>query len=131
MQPEDIARIAEWLRATDIGGLELRGPGTALRLRHDAGQVQAEALEAEATVPGLIVNAPSLGVFLHRHPLRGDDLALPGAAVTAGQVLGLLQVGPLLLPVPAPADGLLADWLVPHGMTVGYGTPLAALSPTE
>ena len=69
-----------------------------------------------------------LGVFLHRHPLRADDLAPACSAVTAGQVLGLLQTGPLLQPVRAPSDGVLLEALVPHAATVGYGTPLFALS---
>jgi acetyl-CoA carboxylase biotin carboxyl carrier protein len=134
MQPDDIARIADWLATTDIGLLELRGPGTALRLRQTAGGLRAEAItddagDGDGDAPAeTVVTAPSLGVFLHRHPLRADDLAPAGSAVTADQVLGLLQTGPLLRPVRAPADGVLLEALVPHGATVGYGTPLFALS---
>ncbi|MCA0244123.1 MAG: acetyl-CoA carboxylase biotin carboxyl carrier protein subunit [Proteobacteria bacterium] len=151
MTPDDIARLAGWLRDSGIGLLELRGPGTALRLRQGAGGITAETIapaeleahaqahdeahaephaEAQPEAP-LIVSAPSVGVFLHRHPLRADDLAAPGTAVAAGQVLGLLQIGPLLLPVAAPAAALLQDRLAPHGAAVGYGTPLAALQPID
>lgn len=126
MSPEDSGRIAAWLAATDIGLLELRGPGTALRLRHEGGGVTVDAIETEAAGT-FTANAASVGVFLHRHPLRTEDLAAPGTELAAGQVLGLLQTGPLLLPVPAPAAGVLVQWLVPHGSAVGYGTPLAAL----
>ncbi|MFO1273980.1 MAG: biotin/lipoyl-containing protein [Rubrivivax sp.] len=120
MQPEDIDRIRAWLQATDIGLLELRGPGTTLSLRNEA-----------APAPEVTVAAPSVGVLLHRHPLRADDLVAPGAPVAAGQVLALLQVGPLLLPVAAPANGHFGAWLAPHGTAVGWGTPLAAITPTE
>jgi acetyl-CoA carboxylase biotin carboxyl carrier protein len=128
MQSDDIARIAAWLAATDIGLLELRGPGTALRLRHDGSGVGVDAIDAEPAAVRA-VPAPSVGVFLHRHPLRHDDLAAPGSAVVAGQALGLLQTGPLLLAVPAPADGVVQAQCVPHGTAVGYGTPLVVLLP--
>jgi acetyl-CoA carboxylase biotin carboxyl carrier protein len=130
MHADDIRRVAAWLAATDIGVLELRGPGTALRLRQRGAEVAVDEIEAESA-PSLIVNAASVGVFLHRHPLRTDDLAPPGSAVVAGQVLGLLQTGPLLLPVTAPADALVQELLVAHGTAVGYGTPLAALLPSH
>lgn len=130
MHADDIPRIAAWLAATDIGVLELRGPGTALRLRQSDGDVAVEEV-AEAAEPALVVPAPSVGVFLYRHPLRTDDLAPPGSAVIAGQVLGLLQTGPLLLPVTVPADAVVQDLLVAHGTPVGYGTPLVALLPSN
>lgn len=140
MQADDLSRLADWLAATDIGLLELRGPGTALRLRRMADGVQAEPLtaaaadaaaDAEADAGETRVVAPALGVFLHRHPLRSDALAPVGSAVFAGQVLGLLQTGPLLRPVPSPAAGVLLEALVPHGATVGYGTPLLTIATSD
>lgn len=130
MSPDDIRRIGAWLAATDIGLLELRGPGTGLRLRHQGAGVVEEAFEAEAgALPAFTVNAPSVGRFLQRHPLRSEDLAPAGMEVAAGQVLGLLQVGPLLLPVCAPAAGVLIETLAAHGSAVGYGAPLFTLEP--
>ena len=134
MNADQIQQIAAWLATTDIGWLELRGPGETLVLRHDGAAV---AVVDDAAPPGaappsdtLTVAAPSVGVFLHRHPLREDLLAAPGTAARAGQSLGLLQIGPLLLPVPAPADATVLELLVAHGTTVGYGTPLVALRDT-
>jgi acetyl-CoA carboxylase biotin carboxyl carrier protein len=86
--------------------------------------------DADTAATALTVAAPGVGVFLRRHPLRTDDLVVPGSAVAAGQVLGLLQIGPLLRPVLAPADAIVKNLLAPHGAPVGYGTPLATLSPT-
>ena len=136
MRPDQIQQIADWLAATDIGLLELHGPGHTLQLRHDGGGI--EVVQRDDTAPAetsaepdtLTVTAPSLGVFLQRHPLRAETLAAPGAAVSAGQVLGLLQIGPLLLPVTAPADGCVIEPLVDHGTVVGYGTPLMVLQVT-
>lgn len=114
MHADDIARIAAWLKATDIALLELRGPGTALRLEQHAGSVTVEAIAPDATGE-IVVRAPAVGVLLHRHPLRGDDLVAPGDAVEAGRVIALLQVGPLLLPVHASTDAVMCHWIAPHG----------------
>lgn len=136
MRAEQIQQIAAWLAATDIGLLELSGPGQTLRLRHPGSGIAI--LESEdAALPGpdaapdasqpLTVAASSVGVFLHRHPLREEALAPPGTPVLPGQALGLLQIGPLLLPVPAPAAGIVLELLAAHGEVVGYATPLVAL----
>ena len=133
MQADQIQQIARWLAATDIGLLELRGPGHTLVLRNDGAAVElveqddGALIDTGAPAEPLTVTAPSLGVFLHRHPLRAEALAAPGTAVQAGQVLGLLQIGSLLLPVPAPADAFVIEALAEHGAVVGYGTPLFAL----
>lgn len=143
MQADQIQQIARWLVATDIGLLELRGPGHALLLRHDGAAVDIVQQDDGATMatgmppaplanthaaPGTVtVTAPSLGVFLHRHPLRAEALAAPGTAVQAGQALGLLQIGSLLLPLVAPSDACVIEALAEHGAVVGYGTPLVTL----
>jgi acetyl-CoA carboxylase biotin carboxyl carrier protein len=133
MQADQIERIARWLAATDIALLELRGPGHALVLRHEGAAVElieqedGASMDASAASDLLTVTAPSLGVFLHRHPLRAEALAAPGTAVQAGQALGLLQIGSLLLRVAAPVDACLIEALAEHGAVVGYGTPLFAL----
>ena len=142
MRADHIQQIAAWLAATDIGLLELRGPDTSLRLRNDGGAVEVLATDgatpagaaaappsqvSQASPNTLTVIAPSVGVFLHRHPLRDDALAPPGTPVQAGQAIGLLQIGLLLLPVQAPADGTVLELLAAHGAVVGYATPLLAL----
>jgi acetyl-CoA carboxylase biotin carboxyl carrier protein len=137
MGAEQIRQIAAWLAATDIGLLELRGPTRTLLLRHDGAAV--DVVESDGAAPFepaaapaapdtlTTVTAPWVGVFLHRHPLREDALAVPGTPVQAGQALGLLQVGLLLLPVPAPAAGTVLELLAAHGAVVGYATPLVTL----
>ena len=74
--------------------------------------------------------ASSVGVFLHRHPLHplhSAALAEVGATVRCGQVVGLLQIGALLLPVTSPCAGVVTGLLVEHGATVGYGARLVEL----
>ena len=152
MNGELVQQLSAWLAGTDIGLLELHGPDVRLRLRNDGSGVEpvgdvahphahprphplphagagVEAAIQAAEVPRVVAIAASVGVFLHRHPLGDTLLADTGAVVRAGQVLGLLQIGALLLPVPAPQDGRVAGVWVAHGTPVGYGTPLVELHP--
>jgi acetyl-CoA carboxylase biotin carboxyl carrier protein len=126
----DVDQIAAWLAATDISELELRGPTSSVRLRKDsAGVVTIGDARPPAGPAGMTVTAPTVGIFLHRHPLHDTPLAPTGARVIAGQPLGLLQIGILLLPVPAPAPGIVAGMWAPHGAIVGFGTGLVELHP--
>jgi acetyl-CoA carboxylase biotin carboxyl carrier protein len=121
-------QLAAWLAGTDIGLLELRTPQGTLRLGRQGDDVVVlpeEALETEA----LVVHAPSLGVFLHSHPLATAPLVRAGQRVAAGQTLGLLKIGPLLLPVTAPQPGIVEGICADDATAVGYGTPLFELHP--
>jgi acetyl-CoA carboxylase biotin carboxyl carrier protein len=121
-------QLAAWLAGTDIGLLELRTPQGTLRLGRqgdDIVELPAEVTEA-GTVP---VHAPSVGVFLHSHPLAAAPLVRIGENVLAGQTVGLLQIGPLLLPVTVTQAGEVIAMCVAHGLPVGYGMPLVELHP--
>lgn len=129
---QDIAlqtsRFAAWLADTDIGLFELRTPQGTLRLGRqgdDIVELPAEVAEAE-TAP-LSVHARSVGVFLHNHPLAAAPLVRTGERVDAGQTIGLLKIGPLLLLVAAPQAGIVGGVHAADGLAVGYGTPLVDL----
>jgi acetyl-CoA carboxylase biotin carboxyl carrier protein len=80
---------------------------------------------------GLTVSAPCVGVFLHRHPLHNTPLVRTGESVQAGQFLGLLRIGPLLLPVTAPRPGKVAGMWADHETLVGFGARLVELIATQ
>jgi len=129
MQTQDIRQLAAWLAETDIDFLALSGPDVQVEIHRDGATNTAIAQPTQPVAiltptPQTAVRAPSVGVLLDRIPGRPSPLWSPGSAVQAGSLLGLLQVGPLLLPVHAPCDGWPGTWLVPPGSTVGYGTPL-------
>ena len=137
--PAQVQELAAWLAATDIGLLELRTPEGVLRLGREGASgseiVQLDAPRENASpsteLPACAAAAPSVGVFLHAHPQHDAPLACLGERIDAGQPVGLLQIGPLLLPVAAPLAGLLAAFLVTEGSTVGWGTPLVELQAFE
>jgi len=135
MQTQDIRQLAEWLAATDIDLLELRGPNLQVEIHRDgAGAAQRAAPEVAHAAPlaeapsHISVRATSVGVLLDRIPGRSTPLWTPGSAVQADALVGLLKVGALLLPVRAPCNGGYGNWLVAPGSTVGYGTPLMDIS---
>ena len=131
---QDIAlrtpQLAAWLAGTDIGLLELRTPQGILRLGRqgdDIVELPADVAEVESEL--VSVHALSVGVFLHGHPLAVAPLVRTGERVEAGQTVGLLKIGPLLLPVTAPQAGIVDGVHAADGLAVGYGTPLVDLHP--
>jgi acetyl-CoA carboxylase biotin carboxyl carrier protein len=127
MQAQDIHQLATWLAATDIDFLELQGPGVDVKIcRDDAstGTTAAPPVAAPAQDRHDVVRAPWPGVLLDRIPGRPTALCAPGAAVQAGGLVAMLQIGPLLLPVHATCTGWAGALLVAPGSTVGYGTAL-------
>lgn len=126
---DQVRQLAAWLAATDISLLELRTPEGHIRLRRDAGgEMAPEATpEPSAAIGQKPIAAPSVGIFLHCHPLHDAPLAPLGQPVQAGQTVGLLRIGALLLPVTAALAGVVDSVPIAHGSTVGYGTVLINL----
>ena len=126
-----IARQLEaWLRATPINTMELRGPGTFIHLTQvtdnnpNSDPVAVTQPEDKAST---IVRAGSVGVVMHAHPLRDDPWIQIGQQVRAGQTVALLQIGAVLLPVPAPHDGVVRQVLADNGHIAGYGDGLVEI----
>ncbi len=120
-----ISTLSGWLDATDIDGLELSGPQGSLRLVR--GKIASQPLAHPQAQGASVVTAQSVGVFLDRCPLASEPAATVGDQVAAGALIGCLRVGPLLLPVRAPSDGVVAERLQNPGQSVGFGAPLFRL----
>ena len=79
--PAQVQELAAWLAATDIGLLELRTPEGVLRLGRagapESAIVQLDAQEegAPPAPPPCVAAAPSVGTFLHAHPLHAAPVA--------------------------------------------------------
>jgi acetyl-CoA carboxylase biotin carboxyl carrier protein len=123
--PALVRALSAALAGSDVVELELRGPGVHLRLRQDGAGVAQLAPAGPAA--GEVIAAPGPGLFLDRHPLHRAPLAPSGMRVAAGDLVGLLRVGALLLPVTAPRAGVIGAALVARDSAVGFGTPLFLL----
>ena len=127
---DHIGQLSAWLAEAGIAELELIGPSSRLRLSLDGDQAQFAGIEPSDEAEAEIIIASTVGVFLHRHPMSDVPLAPEGSPVRADQVVGLLRVGPLLVPVAAPKDGIVTAMLAPHEAVVGYGAELIAFHPS-
>jgi acetyl-CoA carboxylase biotin carboxyl carrier protein len=137
---DHIEQISAWLTEAGIDGLELSGPDGRLRLgragregdRSDDTVAEFNVAEAEIRAQhSFTVNAPGVGILLHRHPMQEAPLAPIGSRILAGQTVALLQIGALLLAIDAQHDGAVTNLLVQHGALVGYGAEIIELSVTE
>lgn len=77
------------------------------------------------------INSPGLGAFMPGHPLADQPYVQPGSAVDAGDIVGLLAIGPVLLPVKAPCSGLIRSVIRRQGEVVGYDDQLFDIEPVE
>ena len=121
MTREEIGQIAALLVGTDIARLELTGPQGQWCISHEAGQTHISFV---ADADRVTVTAAHAGVFLTHHPLRSHALVTQSEQIKQGQVLGLLQAGPLLKTIVAPCDGVVRATIASDGALVGYGTRL-------
>ena len=131
LPPSACREIAGWLAAADIDAIDIDAPGLRLRMVRgpdgycvDAGEGQASGPGAAAVGATATAVAPCAGIFLERHPAGGDCVRQYGAQVGAGELVGLLQIGLLLVPVLAPVAGTVGHALIAPGTLAGYGTPL-------
>jgi acetyl-CoA carboxylase biotin carboxyl carrier protein len=120
--PEQVRLFSRWLEGTDIALFELTTGQDVIRLRRDPAGPNAPP--PEPTVDAAMIPAPSVGLFRRAHPLHTTPLVQPGQRVDAGDPVGLLQIGALLVHVVAPHAGTVLAVLAEDGAAVGYGTAL-------
>ncbi|WP_027488375.1 hypothetical protein [Allorhizobium undicola] len=117
--PALIAQLTSWLEASGAGELEIEtadGQSVAIVLG-------AQQAAVRSPLAALSINAPFAGRFRVQ-----ADLVFPGD-VQASAMLGHIVVGPLRLPVTAPAAGRISACTAEPDELCGYGAPLFTLEP--
>ena len=129
----DLVQLAGWLDAGGIKSIEISSPGRSVRIvMEEKTDGSAAGVEVVAvTGERVTVLAEMPGIFLTTHPSRTEPLVQPGAYVKKGDIVGLLGIGHILVPVPAPCDGILTQIPVTSGATVDFGTRLAEIESLE
>ena len=132
--PATIAFLATALQAAGVDGIEIDQPGRKLRIvaeRDAAGA--ARLVQTLQTTSGAAqsdkVTAPMAGVFGSRHPASAAPPSEPALEVAAGDTLGFIRIGSILLPVKAIKPGVLTRRVAEDGSIVGYGDPLFEFEP--
>jgi acetyl-CoA carboxylase biotin carboxyl carrier protein len=122
---DDIAKLVEHMRGLGVAEIEIADGDEMLRL------VLPETVEQPARMTvcaPTVIAATACGLFFPGHPARGASPSI-GTRFEAGEVMGVIAVGPLLRPVAAPAAGALTRLICEPGQRVDFGTPLLAFAP--
>lgn len=125
--PQTIAFLTDALTTAGVDGVEISSPSGTLRIIVSVDEKVSHAVPAPS--PAMSIKAPLAGVFCPKRPGSSDAPADLTRTVAAGQVLGFLRLGPVLLPLAAPKDGLLTRQCVEAGALVGFGDTLFQIEP--
>lgn len=144
MDLQVIQELTALIRQRGIDVLVLTTREASLRLERDASNSpasrpppspnrpasgrRASADAAANAASGYELTAPAPGIFLDRHPLGSQPLVRAGATVEAGQLIGFLRVGCLLLPLRSAQKGRITSLLPRAGDTLGYGAVVVRLA---
>ena len=114
---------------TDIELLELRGPGrAACATAHGTRSMPRRRPRRQPPGRRTVVQVAPRSASSCTAIRCAAPFVRPATQVRAGQTLGLLQVGALLLPVTAPRAGIVGAIAGARtAAAVGYGTPLVEL----
>jgi acetyl-CoA carboxylase biotin carboxyl carrier protein len=126
MTVEELRQVVRWLEDARIGELEVERDDGRMRIVLQEGA--AESPEIDADGERVIVAAEVPGLFLVQHPQHAGPIVTPGAAVRAGDVIALIQIGSIYAPVVAGIDGTVAKILAMPETLVGFGTPLLEIA---
>jgi acetyl-CoA carboxylase biotin carboxyl carrier protein len=131
MTLEQIALLIRQTELRRVATFEYEEDGCVLRLASHAGAAKAAETRAEdraGTAPApSFIRAPAAGFFHVAHPLRPEPGAAPGIRTREGQIVGFLQVGPVLRPVTG-SDGVVDTCVAAEGELAGFGAPLFRLA---
>jgi acetyl-CoA carboxylase biotin carboxyl carrier protein len=144
MNIQDIKDLMDKMGQTGISFLEIESEGTRLRLKRAswskaeqaAGAEQAAVPEHLRTVvsdtagaamdesPGLIVTAPTVGIFYSSASPDSDPFVSIGSAVETGAPLCIIEAMKLMNEVTCPCDGIVLEIFAENGQRVEFGQPL-------
>jgi biotin carboxyl carrier protein len=135
--PAVMQEITAWLESAGVSAIEIETEdGRNLRIVVD-GETSLNVDDGQRDVAATVLasistaKAPFAGHFLDAHPAHGAPAAVEDTAVAAGDIVGFVKVGPLLLAVRAPDAGTLNECPVKAGDLVGYGDPIFSIGPAQ
>jgi biotin carboxyl carrier protein len=137
--PATIASLSAALQAAGVDGIEIEQPSRKVRIVVEPGApgavppVRASQYGCPATrtdaATATTAKAPMAGFFGRGHPASVAKPSELPRDVAAGETLGFVRVGPVLLPVKASEAGVLTRCVAEDGSRVGYGDPLFEIEP--
>jgi acetyl-CoA carboxylase biotin carboxyl carrier protein len=148
MELDEIKKLIELLKETDVTELQIEREGTKLKIRREkflssfeafrpVKQAAApEAVKAEKEEAGeekqlITITSPIVGIF-HRAPSpESPPFVEVGSLVKKGQVLCIVEAMKLMNEIESDTDGMVSKILVENGQPVEYGEPLFLIEPAS
>lgn len=93
-----------------------------------AAQEMPKAQETTAAEPGVIVSAPTVGVFYVAPSPESEPFVKLGDTVKEGDVLCIIEAMKLMNEIAAESEGTIAEIYVGNGQVVEFGQPLFRLT---
>lgn len=129
---DELPRLLELLRGTDVSELAVDEDGVSFRIRRSPGPGELEdvaggieAIPVVEDVPAAVeVTAPLVGTFYRAENPGAPPLVEAGSHVESDTVVGIIEALQVLTEVEAGCSGVIATVLATDGLAVQYGQPL-------
>ncbi|WP_323989704.1 hypothetical protein [Nguyenibacter sp. L1] len=129
-----LPRLVAAMRRQHMRSLSLADGAETLTVRLAAPGTDApQSEDAPENAAVTEVPSPEMGVFRQGNVIAGAVTAghagdgAARARVAAGTILGFVEIGPALLPIVAPRDGVVQAVLAADGAPIGYHAPAFAI----
>jgi len=146
MELDEIRKLIDLLKDTDITELQIEREGAKLRVRREKfiadfsmprpaarETVMAEHQEAQEEAPQqeklVTITSPIVGMFFRSPSPDAPHFVDEGSIVKKGQVLCIIEAMKLMNEIESDTDGVISKVLVENGQPVEYGEPLFLIEP--
>ena len=147
MELDEIKKLIELLKDTDITELQIEKDGSKFKIKREkyysspetaplpvrpqsVGEKEAHE-EAERNGKLVTITSPIVGIF-HRAPSpESPPFVDVGQSVRKGQVLCIVEAMKLMNEIESDVDGTISQILIENGHPVEYGEPLFLIDPAS
>ena len=145
MELDEIKKLIDLLKDTDITELQIEREGSKLKIRREkffsdfnvtpsiretGVPEQKEPKEETAEQQRVVtVTSPIVGMFFRSPSPDAPHFVEEGSIVKKGQALCIIEAMKLMNEIESDTDGVISKVLVENGQPVEYGEPLFLIDP--
>jgi len=144
MEIEDLKKLIEFLKETDITELQLEKDGMKVRIKREKilspievpfqkfgslHEKTTQGIEEETRL--ITVTSPIVGTFYRAPSPEAEPFVEVGSVVKKGQVLCIIEAMKLMNEIESEIDGIVVKILIENGQPVEYGEPLFLIEPVQ
>lgn len=144
MELDEIKKLIEFLKDTDITELQIEREGAKIKVKREkflssfdmpptishTVSPESEVQKKEVRDKNLVtITSPIVGMFFRSPSPDAQHFVEVGSAVKKGQVLCIVEAMKLMNEIETDSDGTVMEILVENGQPVEYGEPLFLIKP--